>query len=226
MGRWWTDDLPYPFNDIGSGFRDTGFDKKRRRLFEEQRRLHLIQWMRETSQPCKIEEAFCALFPYISIPVSMATKEEKKDFSELFARLYQEGWLSKEEGEEQACHWRYLPGEGDKRWREENISKESKNTEDCELSNRKRNIDRMLHGYTLQDKRVLNYLCAHEGERFLVRELLARVFGEEEKVTSKMVRDSLEWLTEKELATVEEDENGRLLFRAAPEAKKAVQTET
>ena len=73
---------------------------------------------------------------------------------------------------------------------------------------------------------MLDYLCAHEGEYFLVRELLARVFGEEEKVTSKMVRDSLEWLTEKELATVEEDENGRLLFRAAPETKKAVQTET
>ena len=98
--------------------------------------------------------------------------------------------------------------------------------EDHELEESKRNIDRMLHGYTLQDKRVLDYLCAHEGEYFLVRELLARVFGEEEKVTSKMVRDSLEWLTEKELATVEEDENGRLLFRAAPEAKKAVQTET
>ncbi len=91
--------------------------------------------------------------------------------------------------------------------------------EDHELEESKRNIDRMLHGYTLQDKRVLDYLCAHEGEYFLVRELLARVFGEEEKVTSKMVRDSLEWLTEKELATVEEDENGRLLFRAVPAAQ-------
>ena len=40
-----------------------------------------------------------------------------------------------------------------------------------------------------------------------------------------MVRDSLEWLTEKELATVEEDENGRLLFHAAPEAEAHAQTQ-
>ena len=226
MGRWWTDDLPYPFNDIGSGFRDTGFDKKARRLREDYTRLSLIEWIRQREEPCEAEQAFTAVFPYATVPSFFPYKEEQKDFVKLFTKLKEEGWLKEEKNPGQPSKWLYLSGEGDVHWKEDKFNKEIERLEDHELEERKRNIDRMLHGYTLQDKRVLDYLCAHEGEYFLVRELLARVFGEEEKVTSKMVRDSLEWLTEKELATVEEDENGRLLFRAAPETKKAVQTET
>ena len=223
MGRWWTDDLPYPFNDIGSAFRDTGFDKKARRLREDHARLCLIKWIRERDELCEAEEAFTAVFPYATVPSFFPYKEKQEGFVRLFSRLRAEGWLKEEKHPNQPSKWSYLPGEGDAHWKEEKFDKEIKSLDDYELEDRKRNIDRMLHGYTLQDKRVLDYLCAHEGEGFLVRQLLARVFGEEEKVTSRMVRDSLEWLVEQKRATVEEDESGRLWFRATPEAEAQTQ---
>ena len=110
-------------------------------------------------------------------------------------------------------YWRYIPGEGDSQWGY------GQDYEDLQ----KENIYRMCNGLLSRDQAVLDYLRAHGEERFLVRQILARVFGEDETVTSKMVRDSLEWLVDQKLAIVEEDESGRLLFCAAPET--ATQTQ-
>lgn len=141
---------------------------------------------------------------------NLSIEEIPQSIESLLIELYQEGWVQLQQKESQGFA-SYLSGEDDTVW-----DLDSQKIDDSQA---KIHIYRMYNGLLKRDQAILDYLRAHGEERFLVRELLARVFGEEEKVTSKMVRDSLEWLTEKELATVEEDENGRLLFRAVPAAQ-------
>ena len=177
----------------------------------EHRRKEAIRILKRNHGQCE----FMDLLHQVNVCIDLPLQETPQTLKRLLEKLEQEGWIQL--NEENGRHFvRYLFGEDDIRWLGETALSEDE---------QKIHIYRMSNGLLSRDQAILDYLRAHGEERFLVRELLARVFGEEEKVTSKMVRDSLEWLTEKELATVEEDENGRLLFHAAPEAEAHAQTQ-
>lgn len=185
---------------------NTPADNEKRNQCAEYRRREAIRLIKRNKGECEIIE----LLHQMNICGNLSIEEIPQSIESLLIELYQEGWVQLQQKESQGFA-SYLSGEDDTVW-----DLDSQKIDDSQA---KIHIYRMYNGLLKRDQAILDYLRAHGEERFLVRELLARVFGEEEKVTSKMVRDSLEWLVEKELATVEEDENGRLLFRAAPAAQ-------
>ena len=184
------------FTGIGWPFRDT-LGAKRARAFDTGMRQYLAIRYLQTQQEAMVEDILREAFEW-------SPDERRKSLTELMQGLEKEGWVtSTVKGSH--TYWRYIPGEGDAQWGY------GQSYEDFQ----KEHIYRMANGMLSRDQAVLDYLRAHPGERFLIRQLLARVFSEEKDVTSKMVRDSVEWLMEKKLVTMEEDENGHLLFRAA-----------
>lgn len=212
---WWVSDIDVRiennvrrgfFTGFGWPFRDTEGSRRARAIDTGMRQYLAVRYLQKQTD-ATVEDILREAFEW-------SPDERRKSLTQLLQGLEKEGWVESFE-KQSHTYWRYIPGEGDSQWGY------GQDYEDLQ----KENIYRMCNGLLSRDQAILDYLRAHKGEHFLVRELLARVFGEEEKVTSKMVRDSLEWLTEKELATVGEDENGRLLFRAAPEAEAHAQTQ-
>lgn len=195
------------FSDIGWPFRESEGSRRARTINIEYRQFKTISYLKKHSEGAIVEDILPQAF-------ELSFDERRKSLTQLLQGLEKEGWVESYE-KQSHTYWRYIPGEGDSQWGY------GQDYEDLQ----KENIYRMCNGLLSRDKAILDYLRAHGEERFLVRQLLAGVFGEEEKVTSKMVRNSLEWLVEQKLATVEEDENGRLLFRAAPEAVAPAQTQ-
>ncbi len=117
MGRWWTDDLPYPFNDIADGFRETGHDRRARKANEDWTYFRMIKWIGKNNG-CETEEVFTQIYPETTSLFYMVTDEQKERFQGLLMRLREEGWLREEKREEQQSAWFYLTGEGDERWDE------------------------------------------------------------------------------------------------------------
>ena len=141
--------------------------------------------------------------------------ETKESITAMLAVLHGDGWITCE-GEGDAMRIQYIPGDDDALWKRRDwMTVEDKS---------KRNINHMLHGASPEDWKILNFLCEHP-EGSTVRQIIGRVFSEDVHMTTFMIHDSLIWLTEQKLATVEEDENGRLLFRAAPQAADAQREE-
>ena len=169
------------------------------------------------------EQFLSSLFPYCTpknqidffewVHILNMTDETNESIAQMLIKLCQDGWVTLN-GKGNELKIQYIPGEDDSLWKRRDWMEDE--------DRRKWNIDRMLHGVLPKDQMVLDYLCA-DAQGSSVRQITGEVFGGDERMTTLMVRDSLEWLVEQKLATVEEDENGRLLFRAAPQA--AVQTQ-
>ncbi len=194
------------FTGFGWPFRDTEGSRRARAIDTGMRQYLAVRYLQKQTD-ATVEDILREAFEW-------SPDERRKPLTQLLQGLEKEGWVESYE-KQSHTYWRYIPGEGDSQWGY------GQDYEDLQ----KENIYRMCNGLLSRDQAVLDYLRAHGEERFLVRQILARVFGEDETVTSKMVRDSLEWLVEQKLAIVEEDESGRLLFRAAPETEVRAQTQ-
>ena len=132
-------------------------------------------------------------------------EETKESVAQMLITLCEDGWILLH-GENEQIQIQYIPGDDDALWKRRDWMKDE--------DRRRVNIHHMLHGVLPKDQMVLDDLRAH-AQGSTVRQITGRVFGEDESVTTLMVRDCLEWLMEKKLVTMEEDENGHLLFRAA-----------